>query len=257
MCYKPGQIICSLQAATLSLDEALNVVDQGLDLRVVLVMDVSNGADAVLGGPGIRSPGDLRGKRVGVETNALGALMLQACLDAGGLSPRDIRIVDLGVDRHAAAFRRGDVDAVVTFEPVRSDLLRAGAMIVFDSSQVPDRIVDVLVVIPEVLERDPDTVRRLVAGHFQALAFFRDQPLRAATIMRARQRSEPEEIVRAFDGLTLPDLAENRRLLGTGSAAPALEATAERLMKIMVDHDLLAQPVAVRGLFDGRLLPAT
>lgn len=245
-----------LEAATLSLDEALNVVDQGLDLRVVLVMDVSNGADAVLAGPGIRSPEDLRGKRVGVETNAMGALMLQACLEAAGLGPQDVRIVDIGVDRHAAAFRGGEVDAVVTFEPVRSELLREGAAVVFDSSEVPDRIVDVLVVTPEVLERDPDAIRSLVAGHFKALLFFRDQPLRAAAIMRARQRSQPEDIVKAFDGVKLPDLAENRRLLGAGSAAPALEASAERLVKIMVAHDLLAQPVAVRGLFDGRFLPA-
>jgi hypothetical protein len=38
-----------LEAAAMSLDEALNLVEEGLDLRVVLVMGVSHGADVVLG----------------------------------------------------------------------------------------------------------------------------------------------------------------------------------------------------------------
>ena len=42
-----------LEAAAMSLDEALNLVEEGLDLRVVLGMDISHGADVVLGHPGV------------------------------------------------------------------------------------------------------------------------------------------------------------------------------------------------------------
>lgn len=245
-----------LEAAAMSLDEALNLVEEGLDLRVVLVMDVSTGADVVLGHPGIASLQDLRGKRVGVETSALGAVMLQACLEAAGLEPGDLRIIDMGIDRHAGAFREGQIDAVVTFEPVRSELLREGATVLFDSSMAPGHIVDVLVVTADTLDRRPDAVRRLVEGHFRAIAQLHKDPLRAATIMRPRQQLPPEDIVKAFAGVHIPDAAENHRLLGSASGPPALESNAERLMRLMVEHRLLREPVDVAGLADGRFLPA-
>jgi NitT/TauT family transport system substrate-binding protein len=245
-----------LEAAAMSLDEALNLVEEGLDLRVVLVMDVSHGADVVLGQPGVSTLQDLRHKRVGVETSALGAVMLQACLEAAGLRPDELRIVDMGIDRHASAFREGEVDAVVTFEPVRSALLREGATLLFDSSMAPGRIVDVLVVTTETLERNPEPVRQLVEGHFKAIDYLRAEPLRAATIMRPRQQLPPEEIVKAFEGVRIPDVSENHRLLSATSGPPELESNADRLMRLMVEHRLLREPVSVRGLADGRFLPA-
>ena len=245
-----------LEAAALSLDEALNLVEDGLDLRVVLVMDVSHGADVVLARPGIASLQDLRGKRVGVETSALGAVMLQACLEAARLQPRDLRIIDMGIDRHAAAFREGQVDAVVTFEPVRSELLREGATRLFDSSMAPDRIVDVLVVTTATLERDPGVVSRLIEGHFKAVSFLRAEPLRAAAIMRPRQRLPAEDIVKAFDGVRIPDIAENHRLLGSSAGGPALEPTAQRLVRLMMENKLLLEDVNVQGLADAGFLPA-
>jgi NitT/TauT family transport system substrate-binding protein len=245
-----------LDAAALSLDEALNLVDEGLDLKIVLVTDVSNGADVVLGRPDIDSLQDLRGKRIGVETTALGAVMLQACLEAAGLGPEDLQIIDTGIDRHASAFRKGQVDAVVTFEPVRSQLLREGAHLLFDSSMAPERIVDVLVVTGEALERDPQSVRTLIAGHFRAIEYFRSQPLLAAGIMQPRQRLPAGDIVKAFDGVRIPDIAGNHRLLGHMSGGPALEANAAKLARLMLEHKLLQGALDVKGLADDRFLPA-
>ena len=53
-----------LQAATLTLDEVLTARADGLDLRVVLVLDVSAGADAVMVKPHVRGLSDLAGKRI-------------------------------------------------------------------------------------------------------------------------------------------------------------------------------------------------
>ena len=68
----------TVDAAMLTLDEVLNLKQNGLDLRIVLVMDVSNGADVLMANPSIAKLADLRGKRVGVESSAVGAVMLDA-----------------------------------------------------------------------------------------------------------------------------------------------------------------------------------
>ena len=67
------------------------------------------------------------------------------------MSPKDIKIVFLGVSEHERAFKNGKVDAVVTFGSARTKLLAAGAKQLFDSSQIPGEIVDVLIVSEDVI----------------------------------------------------------------------------------------------------------
>ncbi|NMG01491.1 hypothetical protein GPA21_00695 [Azoarcus taiwanensis] len=106
-----------VDAAALTLDETLILVDRGVDLRVVLVFNRSSGADAVLGKPGVGSLAEIAGKRVGVEDTAAGALMLHKMLDAAGLSANAIEVVPLTIDQHLDAWQAGMIDVLVSYEP--------------------------------------------------------------------------------------------------------------------------------------------
>ena len=136
----------TIDAVCLTLDEALLLASEGADLRIVLVADFSNGADVIIGTPGTRAMKDLQGRRVGVEDTALGAFFLTRALQESGVQIGDVRVVPMQVQDHEQAFLKGDVDAVVTFEPVRGKLLARGAHILFDSSRLPGEIVDVVLV---------------------------------------------------------------------------------------------------------------
>ncbi|WP_089415559.1 type 2 periplasmic-binding domain-containing protein [Vitreoscilla filiformis] len=68
----------SIEGAALTLDEVLLARSRGIDLTVVAVLNESRGADVVLVQPGLQAPGALHGKRIGVESSATGALMLDA-----------------------------------------------------------------------------------------------------------------------------------------------------------------------------------
>lgn len=243
----------TLEAAALTLDEVLSLKQDGFDLRVVLVMDFSQGADVLLARPGITHLADLRGRRVGVESSAVGAVMLDGALEKAGLDIADIQLVHLTIDQHERAYREDRVDALVTFEPVGTTLLAAGARSLFDSRDIPGRIVDVLAVPPETLTSHPDELRQLIRGHFAALDYLRREPLQAAGRMRPRQGLPAETILTAYRGLNLPDRAENRRLLA--SPSPALQPAAERLARLMLDRRILNHPVSVAGMFDPTWLP--
>lgn len=65
-----------LDLVAVTADESFQLIQDEQDPRIILVIDVSHGADAILARPGISHPGDLRGKRVGVEMNAVGVYML-------------------------------------------------------------------------------------------------------------------------------------------------------------------------------------
>lgn len=241
----------ALDGAALTLDEVLTLLDDGLDLKVILVIDFSNGGDVLLAKPGIGTLADLRGKRIAVEYTAVGALLLDAALKQGGLDVADVEIVSAEVDKHLNVYP--SVDAVVTFEPVRTELLKQGAIQLFDSSSIPGRIVDVLVVLGEKTKIHPRSLEQLLAGYFKAREYLETQPDKAANRMTERLGLSPAEIMAAYDGLSLPDLEENRKLLNSNAAL--LEGVAGDLAGFMFEKKMLRKRLTTKGLTSDRFLP--
>jgi len=231
----------TVDAAALTLDETLLLAQDGIDLRIILILDVSNGADVLMARPEITQPAELRGRRIGVENTALGAYVLSRALEQAGLLPTEVQVVSLTVDRHEEAYLTGEVDAVVTFEPVRTKLLDRGARILFDSRRLPDEILEVLVTQAEVVRERPQAVRSLVDGWFRALDFLRNDPARAAAMMARRQGLAPAAVRDALTGLRFPDRADNERLLN--GPVPGLLAAAARLEEVMLRHHLLQRAI--------------
>jgi NitT/TauT family transport system substrate-binding protein len=240
----------AIEAATLTLDEALLLADDLPDVRVVLVMDASHGADVVLGKPGLESLADLRGRRVGYEATALGAYMLSRALDVGGLRSDEISVVSLQIDEHERAFQTGRVDAVVTFEPTRSRLLARGARVLFDSSQIPGEILDVVVIHGRFLEQHPQGVRAMARGWFKALEFKTQRPDEAVKLLSQFLQLSVVDTVAAYQGVTLLGLTENRRLLGGDT--PGLRPIGERLASVMEKKSLLKRSPDQSVLYDAR-----
>lgn len=245
----------NVEGAALTLDEVLSARSDGLDLKAVLVFDVSAGADALIARPGIAALRDLAGKRVGVESTAVGALMLSEVLRAAGLAPSSIRQESLTADQHYNAFTSGRVDAVVTFEPMASRLQQEGARRLFDSKAIPGRIVDVLALRGEAMEASPRALSGLLAGYFRALGFLRQRPEEAARRMAARLELPPDAVRTSLEGLQWPDLAANHQWLA-GQPSP-LDQSASILERVMRSAHLLARPAGPAGLSEARFLPAS
>lgn len=250
----------TLEGAGLTLDEVLSARARGLMLKVVAVLDVSHGADVLLARAPLDSLSALKGRRIGVEQSATGALMLDAALTRGGLYPTDVTLVPLEFSAHESAFHSARFDALVTFEPMRSQLLQQGARELFSSAQVPGLIVDVLAVRADVVPQQADALRALVAGVFRAQDEWRRDPAACAALMSPRLHLQPGEVTQAFGLLTLPDRAANRHWLGGNP--PQLHRAAEQLVAVMRRAALLpagADPLPAAdpalALADPRFLP--
>ncbi len=203
-----------IDVAALTGDEALNAADGDSNNRIVFVCDFSNGADVILAKPKFRSVQDLKGRRVGVETTGLGAYMLSRALEQSGLSVADITIVYVPLSENEEAYTEGRVDAVVTFEPIRSRLLERGARKLFDSSMIPGEIVDVFITHRDLEESQNRALGSLVNGWLRALDYLKNNPDDAATRIAHRQGTTPQQSLEAFKGIIMADRETNRRLLG-------------------------------------------
>ena len=100
-----------VEGAALTLDEVLRARAKGIPLTVVMVFDVSAGADMLVARHGIKRLADLKGKRIGYEQGAVGSLMLSEALLAASLSKEDVKLVSLPVDKQYAAWQNGQIDA--------------------------------------------------------------------------------------------------------------------------------------------------
>jgi NitT/TauT family transport system substrate-binding protein len=227
----------ALDAVALTLEEALRLESLGLEPRVVLVLDASHGADCVVARPEVKTLAELQGRRVALEHMALGLYMLGRALEGVRLRPEDVQRVPTRLDSHLEVYQRGEVDAVVTFEPTCQQLVEAGAHVLFDSSRIPEEILDVLVVRKSYLAANPERIDVLLRGWFSALDYLGAHPDEAERLMAPRLGIPPRQLRKALAGVRLLDARQQREQL-TGPA-PRLRDTLQRLRRVMSKDGLL------------------
>ena len=236
----------AIDGMVITLDELFGLAVDGLQPRIILVVDVSNGADVVVGRSGMRSMRDLKGKSVAVESSALGAFVLSRALALNGMQASDVNVVHLESNEQPEAFEKGQVDGAVTFDPYRAQFLRAGARTLFDSSQIPGEIVDLLAVRASVIEKQPNAVEALLSGWFSAIDYMKKDPNDAARRMGIRQQTSGEQFLAAQRGLRVPTRDENLKMLG--GMKPELAVAGRRLLSLMLEAKLLSKDVAMEQI---------
>src|SRR6195256_412388 len=233
----------AIDGMVISLDELFGLAVDGLQPRIILVVDVSHGADVVVGRPGMRTMRDLKGKSVAVESSALGAFVLSRALALNGMHSGDVNVVHLESNEQPSAFEKGQVDGAVTFDPYTAQFLKAGAKTLFDSSQIPGEIVDLVAVRASALEKRPKAIQALLIGWFGAIDYMKTNPKDAARRMGIRQQTTGEQFLEALQGLRIPSRGKTHMWLGGPS--PELAVTGRRLMALMLEAKLLREPLQI------------
>jgi NitT/TauT family transport system substrate-binding protein len=222
---------------------------------IVLLVDYSSGADALVARDGVARLVDLRGKRIAFEESALGSYVLERALEIAGLGPDEVVAVNRLPEEGEQDFGALKVDAVVTYEPGVGRLVRQhGGRVIFSSREIPGEIVDALVVRRSILESRPDEVRGMLRAWFRALDLLRTSPREAAAIMSQREHVLPEEFLESLRGIHILGLEENLELMGTAQAPGPLHETAARLGEFLVRHGMAKRTAAAADLLHPEIL---
>lgn len=240
-----------VHGAALTLDETLRVIQQGVPLWVVLLFDVSSGADALLVKSHIKSLTDLKGARIGVETTAVGALMLNKIVAKAKLLPTDFDVVHINVDTHMTTWQNNNLDALITYEPTATKIEKLGAVRLFDSREIPNTIFDVLAVRRDAAEHYSQQLQALISSHFRAQWAWKTNPIDTAYRLAKRLDAQAGDIQMLFRGLELPDLIYNHHLLG-GAASELNRLSKEISVLSDIDPGLIPA-----DLFKAAYLPKT
>ena len=142
----------------------------GVDTTALIVGDYSNGNDAVI----IKGDGDLAslaGKPVNLVELSVSHYLLARGLDSVGLSEADLDgVINTSDADMIAAFATDDVQAVVTWNPLVSEIMEdPSATKLFDSSDIPGEIIDLMVVNTDTLAANPDFGKALVGAWYEVM----------------------------------------------------------------------------------------
>lgn len=211
-----------LDVAAMTLDEAIRL-NEKIPLTIILITDISNGADAIMGNSKIKSMQDLKGKKIGYEESALGSFFLRRALEKSNMKIEDVIPVNVELDRHLEFFKNNKIDAIVTFEPIKSKLLDLGAIKIFDSSEIPNEILDVLVVRTEKLSEIKEQVDMLIEKWFYAIDYIKKSETEAASFIAHRLGIKTTEVIQSFRELKYPNKVQNTQVLTLGISSIAKE----------------------------------
>jgi len=142
----------------------------GVDTTALIVGDYSNGNDAVI----LKGEGDLKslkGMPVNLVELSVSHYLLARGLDSVGMSEADLGgVINTSDADMVAAWQTPDVKAVVTWNPLVSTILEdPEANKIFDSSQIPGEIIDLLVVNTQTLADNPDFGKALAGAWYEVM----------------------------------------------------------------------------------------
>ena len=217
--------------------------------EVILVVDYSYGGDALVVRRGIGDLKALRGRRIAFEESALGSYELERLLEIGGLRRDEVLAISRLPEEAERDFHKGIVDGVITYEPGLGRLVRGeGARVLFSSRDIPGEIVDVMAMRTSILDGRADDVRRALRAWFRAVTYMNGHPREAAAEMATRQHVTVGEFLQGLQGAHVPDLAENRELLGSGHLSGRLHEVAGRLGEFLVRRGMTKRTTSPSSL---------
>ena len=231
----------------------------GVDSTALIVGDFSNGNDAVILKDKSKLA-DIKGQQVNLVELSVSHYLLARGLDTVGLSERDIKVVNTSDADLVAAFGAGGVTAVVTWNPLVSEILAMpGTHKVFDSSQIPGEIIDLMVVNTETLKANPALGKALVGAWYEIMDVMSKDDEAGRAARTAMGKASGTDLA-GYDA----QLASTRMFYKAADAlafatSPDLPKTMEHVAQFSFDHGLLGEGAPDAGFIgiafpDGKVL---
>ena len=238
----------AINGANVATHTALRLASEGTPITIVLLLDQSNAADAIIAGADITSIADLAGKQVAYEEGTTSDILLRYALGANGMTIDDIEPVLMGAGDAGVAAIAGQVPAAVTYEPYITTALGENdtLKLLYTASEKPGLIGDVFVVQNDYLAAHPGQVHALLQSWGDAMADYDADPAAGQAIIEEAIGAEVGSLATAFDGVDLYDLAEAKALMTGGE----YDATIAEVKDIALAAGIMAEDVDAASIID-------
>lgn len=147
----------------------------GKDTSAIIVGDYSNGNDGILL-KGANALADIKGRQVYLVELSVSHYLLARGLEKAGLKPTEVKTINTSDADIVSAFGSPDARAAVAWNPQLSVMKgQAGVTEVFNSSQIPGEILDLMVVDTATLKANPNLGKALAGIWYETVALMQRQ----------------------------------------------------------------------------------
>lgn len=142
----------------------------GVDSTALIVGDFSNGNDGIVLKGTDKTIADIKGQNVNLVELSVSHYLLARALDTVGMTEKDVSVVNTSDADLVGVFSSNDVTSAVTWNPLLSEIMAMpDTSKVFDSSQIPGEIIDLMVVNTETLSDNPKFGKALTGAWYEIM----------------------------------------------------------------------------------------
>lgn len=260
--FESGTAHCAWRTSDFWAQEQPNLRNAGLDARAIMVVDNTQGADAIIArDPAIRRVEDLVDRSVALLQYTPSDGMVIDAIDNASLTARKknaIRLVYINAEEGTAGVRAaleaGSVDAAALWDPDLSLALKnvPGAHVVYSTKTATNLIYDVIVCNSAVLNQSSNegAFQAFVQGWLEGVEVARAQPDEAVDALVKTEefftllaQDQGRGFIRSlFDNLVWTGLEDNARILGMVGGTNHYERVYRRFDGIYRAAGALANP---------------
>lgn len=278
--FESGAAQCAWRTSDFWAQEQPNLRNAGLDGRAVMIVDNTQGADAVITrNPAIRTIEDLAGRSVAVLQFTPSHGMLIDAIENSSMTARkraSVKYVFINAEEGTAGVRAalesGNVDAAALWDPDLSLALRntQGSQVVYSTKTASNLIFDVIVCDTRALNKPENQAvfQKFVEGWLEGVKQARANPDNAADALIQTEeffallaKKEGKEFIKGlFSNLVWTGLEDNARILGLAGGTSHYDRVYRRFDEIYRKAGALANPkspvIAPQDSFDYRFIKA-
>ncbi|MFZ4535134.1 OmpA family protein [Propionivibrio sp.] len=276
--FESGAAQCAWRTSDFWAQEQPNLRNAGLDGRAVMIVDNTQGGDAVIArNPAVTSVEDLAGRSVALLQFTPSHGMLIDAIDSSSLSARkkeSIKMVFINAEEGTAgvraAFESANVDAAVLWDPDLALALRnvKGSRVVYSTKTATNLIFDVMVCDSRLLAKPEGqaVVQKFVEGWMEGVQAARSNPDSAVDALVNTEEffklladKEGKPFIKGlFANVVWTGVEDNARILGLAGGPNHYERVYRRFDEIYRKAGALANPkspvITPQDSFDYRFI---
>ncbi|BBP04172.1 hypothetical protein TPL01_27410 [Sulfuriferula plumbiphila] len=248
----------AVDGGMLTYDQVIGSVAKGLEQKVVMPIDYSNGGDAIVATTNITKVSQFKGKKIGFNPLSPSDFLLSYALQKNGLSNKDVHDVSMTPESVPAAMVSGGIEIGVTYEPSLSQIvgMEGGKKfhVVFSSKNAPGLITDVLVFDQKYIQAHPKEIKAIIQGYLDGLAYMKAHPDESAQIIGKAMGVSPAEVKEQWKGVYNIPLNEMSKNFSKSKDTTSFYASGEIISKILKNKGQISTIPLTEKTFDDQFV---
>lgn len=214
----------------------------GVDSTALVIGDFSNGNDGIVIKGEKKTLGDLKGMDVNLVELSVSHYLLARGLERAGLTEKDLKVINTSDADMVAAFATEDVKAVATWNPLLAEIEATPAVTkVFDSSQIPGEIIDLMVVNSETLKDNPALGKALTGAWYEIMATMSADSAAGKAAREHMAKASGTDLAGYEAQLAATKMFYSAKDAVAFANSPKLPATMSKVASFSFDHGLLGE----------------